>query len=422
MPQPPFFSVVIAAFNAASWIVPTIRSALDQTYRNHEILVVGDGCTDRTGDLITATFGRAIQWKNLEQNSGGQSYPNNEGIRLARGTHIAYLGHDDVWSPRHLQQLAATIDAKDPDFAVSGAVFHGPPGSRFYQITGIFDDSSAAATEFFPPSSFAHRRGLIDRIGPWRAPGQLRAPADCDFLLRASQAGCSFASTKTITVHKFAAGHRYLSYRFPSGVEQDQMLERLRAAGGEAEVLEEVRRELADGADNPPIRYADFGTFGPGRLFHKNRRTKGLEASPTIDVDSPRYIPVERFPGGLDWHLREQDPRGGHFRWSGPNPNPRYLVNVRLVGGFQLKIHVGAFGDSVLADAVRIEVNGREVEFVRERDAAGGYIFTVEPLADGVDDGILLRFRLPRCVHLEDDAVRRRVGLALRGVEVVPLR
>lgn len=422
MPQPPFFSVVIAAFNAANWIVPTVRSALDQTYRDYEIIVIGDGCTDRTGELVTSTFGSAIQWKNLEQNSGGQSYPNNEGIRLARGTHIAYLGHDDIWSPRHLQQLAATIDAKNPDFAVSGAVFHGPPASRFYQTTGIFDESSAAATEFFPPSSFAHRRGLIDRIGRWRAPEQLQAPADCDFLLRASQQGCSFASTKTITVHKFAAGHRYLSYRFPSGVEQEQMLSRLRSTGGEAAVLEEVRRELAGGADNPPIRYVDFGTFRPGHLLHKNRRTKGLEVAPPIDVDRPLYIPVERFPGGLDWYLREQDPRGGDFRWSGPNPNPRYLVNVRLVGRFQLKIHIGAFGDSDLADAVRLEVNERDVAFVRERDAAGVHILTVGPLADSGEDGILLRFRLPHCVHLPDDVLHRRVGLALRGVEVVPLR
>ena len=111
------------------------------------------------------------------RNSGGQSKPNNEGIRLARGTHIAYLGHDDVWSPHHLERLAGVVQAHDPDFAVSGAVYHGPPGSRFYQITGKFDDPGAASREFFPPSSFAHRRDVVDRIGPWREPGELRAPA-----------------------------------------------------------------------------------------------------------------------------------------------------------------------------------------------------------------------------------------------------
>src|SRR6202171_3994307 len=157
----PRFSVVIAAFNAARWIVPTVRSALAQTHGDREVIVVGDGCTDETGDVLESNFGSAIQWKTLDRNSGGQSYPNNEGIRSSSGTHIAYLGHDDIWSPRHLQRLADVIGAHDPDFAVSGAIFHGPPGSRYYQITGMFEDPTTAEREFFPPSSFAHRRDVV---------------------------------------------------------------------------------------------------------------------------------------------------------------------------------------------------------------------------------------------------------------------
>src|SRR6185369_6617224 len=102
----PRFSVVIAAYNSAAWIVTTVRSALRQTLRAEEIIVVGDGCTDATGDILATHFPDEVRWTNLARNSGGQSTPNNEGIRLARGTHIAYLGHDDVWSPHHLERLA----------------------------------------------------------------------------------------------------------------------------------------------------------------------------------------------------------------------------------------------------------------------------------------------------------------------------
>src|SRR5664279_435498 len=126
----PRFSVVIAAYNAASWVVHSVRSALAQTCPASEVIVIGDGCTDATGDLIVANFGDRVRWKNLDVNSGGQSSPNNEGIRCSSGTHIAYLGHDDIWSPRHLERLSAVIRTHDPDFAVSGAVFHAPPGSR----------------------------------------------------------------------------------------------------------------------------------------------------------------------------------------------------------------------------------------------------------------------------------------------------
>jgi len=417
----PFFSVVIAAFNSAAWIVSTVRSALGQTHPDFEIIVIGDGCTDDTGDILASNFGESIQWKNLDRNSGGQSFPNNEGIRLARGTHIAYLGHDDIWSPRHLEQLAAVIRAQDPDFAVSGAVYHGPPGSRYYETTGIFDDARTAQTEFFPPSSFAHRRNVVERIGTWHDPNELRAPADCEFLLRAVEHHCSFASTRTITVHKFAAGHRYLSYRFPSAVEQVGMLKRLSEPGGEAHVLEEIRKNIAAGADNLPIGYGNFDAYPAGDLFRKNRSTKGLDKAPPTTVDRPLWLPVERFPAGLDWHGVEDGSLLGPIRWSGPNPNPRYLLNVKLAGAARLRAHVLAFASQELAESLKLDVNEREVAFARERHPAGAYILTVEPVSGPVEDGLVLRFRMPRCALLPNDPLRRRAGLALRGFEIIPL-
>jgi hypothetical protein len=318
----PRFSVVIAAYNSAAWIVSSVRSALRQTHPAEEIIVVGDGCTDATGDILATHFGDEVRWTNLARNSGGQSTPNNEGIRLSRGTHIAYLGHDDVWSPHHLERLAGVVQAHDPDFAVSGAVFHGPPGSRFYQITGKFDDPSAASREFFPPSSLAHRRDVVDRIGPWREPGELRAGADCEFLLRAVKAGCTFASTRTITVHKFAAGHRYLSYRLPSGREQERMLERLHAPGDEARLLDEIAADIANGADCQTVGYLDFESYAPGELYRRNLATKGLRASVPALVHAPRRFGVDDAPAGLDWYPPERDRRLGPFRWSGAESQP----------------------------------------------------------------------------------------------------
>ena len=420
-PQAPSFSVVIAAFNAAAWIVPTVRSALNQTYREYEVIVIGDGCTDRTGAILLSEFGDAVLWKNLDRNCGGQSFPNNEGIRLARGTHVAYLGHDDIWSPRHLESLASLIRARNPDFAVSGAVYHAPPGSRYYHITGIFDDPATAQREFFPPSSIAHRREVVDRIGAWRDPNEISAPADCEFLLRAARSQCSFASTGTITVHKFAAGHRYLSYRFPSGAEQERMLERLSARGGEARVLQEIQDDIAAGADCPPIRHANFDRFGAGVVYHRNRRVKGLERPNLLDVDKPLRLAVERFPAALDWYELEEDPAHGPFRWSGPNPNPRYLLNVRLASAFSLRIRILAFADDDLVETMRLDVDEREVPFARARDDAGMYVLNIGPLSGPVENGLVLRFRLPRCARLRDDPRRRRAGLALSSIEVLPV-
>lgn len=420
MSESPRFSVIVAAFNAAHWIVPTVRSALAQTRAACEIIVVGDGCTDATGEVLARHFGTAVRWTNLERNHGGQSFPNNEGIRLAGGSHIAYLGHDDIWSPRHLEALATIVRAQDRDFAVSGAVYHGPPGSRYYQVTGLFDDPRAAQSEFFPPSSFAHRRGVVERIGPWRDPRELKAPADCEFLLRAVAQGCSFASTGTITVHKFAAGHRYLSYRFPSAEEQERMLERLSAPGGEDAVLAEIERDIAGGADHVPIRYPDFGQVDAGALFHGNRRIKGLESGPPVAVEGACAFPVEAFAAGLDWHPLQTDGRGRPFRWSGPNPNPRHRLDVRTTASCMLRIHVLDFARAELADALAIEIEGREVPFARGREADGTFLLTLGPLGP-IDSDLVLRFRTPRCASLRRDSGRIRAGLALSSVEIEPL-
>src|SRR5439155_22286027 len=200
------------------------------------------------------------------------------------------------------------------------------------------------------------------------------------------------------------------------GLEQERMLERVSAAAGEAEVLEEIRKDIADGAEHPPLRYLDFDRFSAGELFRSNRRAKGLEKALPILVDKPTWLKVDRFAAGLDWYDREKHPVHGAYRWSGPNPNPLHLLNVRVPRGFLLRIRVLAFAADDLAGLVELDVNDRPVTFARERDAVGVHVLTVGPLAGPVDEGLVLRFRLPHCARLPSEPYGRRAGLALSGV------
>jgi glycosyltransferase involved in cell wall biosynthesis len=419
-PEVPSFSVIVAAYNTGERILPTIRSVLAQTHRPFEILVIGDGCSDATGEILKTTFGDAVQWQNLDRNYASQSYPNNAGIERSRGSHIAYLGHDDVWSPRHLEKLASIIQDADPDFAVSGTVYHTPPGSMYYQFSGIFDDASTAKREFFPPSSLAHRRDVVDRIGPWRDPRDINAPVDCEFLLRAAANGCSFVSTKVVTVHKFAAGHRYLSYRFPSTHEQPLMLERLLRPGGEAEVLQEIEADFAAGAEAPPILYPDFSRYALGQLYREARLTKGLDRAPLIDVEQTLRIAPISSPAALDWYPPEVHPVYGKFRWSGPNPNPIYWLPVRIDGAFYLRIHVIAFADAGLIRTLSIELDDVATPPTVEPVDDGTYVLTARPPPRGpVTDGLKLCFRMPYSTRPRDDPFQRRIGIALGTIRVV---
>ena len=94
IPDAPFFTIVVATFDRGRHIVPTIEAALDQTFKDFEIIVVADGETGDTLSYVPRDYPR-VAVVGLPRNSGSQAVPNNVGIAIARGRHIAYLGHDD---------------------------------------------------------------------------------------------------------------------------------------------------------------------------------------------------------------------------------------------------------------------------------------------------------------------------------------
>ena len=311
----PLFSIILATHGRGGLIKPTIESVLRQSFGDFELIVVGDGCIDDTGQAVASFASDKISWRSLAQNSGSQSAPNNEGLRHARGERIAYLGHDDIWAPDHLARLRDAL-AAGADFAVSGCIYYGPEGSEVYYVAGLFDASDAAFRDFFPPSSFAHRREVCERIGRWRHPRTLASPVDVNFVLRAAHAGLRFRSTGAITVHKFAAGHRYLSYLRPSADEQIAMLARLARGAANLE-------RIVAGAQT--MRLGDYSQVGPGVLADRNRASKGLSRPALRELSGRAVIAQTHEPRALDWYAVEHD-GSRPFRWSGPNPRPKILI------------------------------------------------------------------------------------------------
>ena len=319
----PLFTVVMATFGRGRHIRPSIESVLRRTFDDFELLVVGDGCTAGAEAVVASVGSPKVRWLEMRDNSGSQAAPNNFGIERSRGRWIAYLGHDDIWSALHLQTLADAIGSPEaPDFVVGGCLFHGPPGVGIVFVNGIFDDPAARFTHFFPPSSVAHRSDAVARIGPWRDPRTIHAPDDSDFLLRAAHAGCRFASTRRVTVHKFAAGHRYLSYLRPDSDEQRAMLGDPRLDRPE-EWEKDVAASRAAGTFMT-MRHPDYTKFEPGELFLRNRSNKGL-ARPKLRVLGDGAVMTQTSePRALDWHPRIAG--DGPFRWSGPNRRPKILI------------------------------------------------------------------------------------------------
>jgi glycosyltransferase involved in cell wall biosynthesis len=100
----PLVSVIIPAYNAEAFISKTIDSVVHQTYQNLEIIVVDDGSSDRTAELVLDKAQKDQRIRLLQQNNAGVAAARNSGIKTSQGQFIAPLDADDIWLPTHLEK------------------------------------------------------------------------------------------------------------------------------------------------------------------------------------------------------------------------------------------------------------------------------------------------------------------------------
>ncbi|MBV8519027.1 MAG: glycosyltransferase family 2 protein [Acidobacteria bacterium] len=216
----PRVTVIMATWNWSTVLPYSIGSVLGQTMTDFELLVVGDGCTDDSEAVVRAVDDPRVRWINLPQNTGHQSGPNNEGLRQARGEFIAYLGHDDLWLPHHLEVLCAALD-RGADLAHTLIAFVPPPGSGRTLTVG--------RREWKPPSSVMHRRSATETAGGWRDYRGMMDTPEGELWARIEAAGFRVEFVPRLTVIKFPALWRKNVYRQRPCEEQKAWLARIRA-------------------------------------------------------------------------------------------------------------------------------------------------------------------------------------------------
>jgi glycosyltransferase involved in cell wall biosynthesis len=119
--QVPLVSVVIPTYNSAQYLPETIGSILSQSWQDFEIIIVDDGSTDNTQEVVGAFNSSKIRYIEQE-NSGGPSRPRNMGVHHAQGKYISFFDSDDLMSRNKLAEAVAFLE-RYPDLGLLFANF-----------------------------------------------------------------------------------------------------------------------------------------------------------------------------------------------------------------------------------------------------------------------------------------------------------
>ena len=170
----PLVSVLIPAFNAAPWISAAAESALTQTWRRLEVIVVDDGSTDDTARIT-----RAIpdpRMKVMTQPNRGASAARNRALAEAHGDYVQFLDADDLLDAAKIEVQLRALQ-RDPTKVASGAWARFTSDRRQASFRPLYGWRDMTAFEFlyesalergtFPPIAWLVPRGLCDAAGPW---------------------------------------------------------------------------------------------------------------------------------------------------------------------------------------------------------------------------------------------------------------
>lgn len=188
----PAVSVVIPTYDRPEHLEESVRSVIDQTYKNFELVVVSDGGPQEAQNILRNLGADRIRYVSIEH--GGISAALNAGVAHSRGRYIAYLDDDDVYFPNHLETLAGYLDSHpDAKFAYSISKRHifRPKGDS-WETHDITSATEPYNRELLRESNYIqttggiiHRRELMEEVGGFNE--RIIGCQDWEWYLRVSE-------------------------------------------------------------------------------------------------------------------------------------------------------------------------------------------------------------------------------------------
>ena len=178
--QSPLVTVIIASYQHCDFVIESIQSVIDQDYPNIELIVIDDGSTDDSVEIIQQLAAQYSFTFRYRENRG-LAETLNEALAMAGGKYICQLGSDDVMLPGKTRRQVEFME-REPGIAVSGgnaemidgkgriiATRKPPPGYREISFENLFAETGPGIFA----SSAMIRKSVLDELGGWNADIQL---------------------------------------------------------------------------------------------------------------------------------------------------------------------------------------------------------------------------------------------------------
>lgn len=185
----PFFSIIIPLFNKENFIENTLKSVLNQSFIDFELLIVNDGSTDHSEKKVLELKDTRIQY--FYQENGGVSAARNFGIEKAQSNYITFIDADDYWYPNFLQEMFENI-RRFPELKVFSAAIEVETSKKIipasYSIVKTADceivnyfNASLKETVICTSCAVFHKT-VFEKTGPFDI--QLKSGEDTDLWIR----------------------------------------------------------------------------------------------------------------------------------------------------------------------------------------------------------------------------------------------
>jgi len=211
--MPPTFSVIIPVYNGGLYLLETLECLCKQTYQNFEIVVVDDGSTDQSGEVVK-NFVKThpnIQLKYIYQKNKGLGCARNTAIKAASGPFLALIDQDDIWYPKKLEKVLAIFETQPDVSFVTHRLYRRVNGNikevvYTDSLNGDLFRKLLFDTNFLCGCAMSFRKEVLERIGHFTENREFfHLSEDYDYWLRASAAGLKFHLIEEIlgeyTVH-----------------------------------------------------------------------------------------------------------------------------------------------------------------------------------------------------------------------------